>query len=299
MKQLGTTMLTMVQATIAGMGEIKRGQRGAVGQVVTKQGDGQNTVVTKWDKESEAAMLRCLVDGQHNVQSEEIGFVDQGGGQRFLCLVDPLDGSKPFAIGASTSTVSIALYDQQEKTVLACVVGEPATGKVMFAERGHGTFVAYADRDSDLGLIDIERTKVWSGPHGAGSVVLVDCYHGFALAGHPVTPPSTWGRLISELNDIGIVYAMGTNCGHHALLALGRNSVAGVLTTCRGGPHDITPGLLVAEAGGVVRSFSNKSGELEEVGSLAVMEANFMISANNEETVERLVAIFKQCLCAN
>ncbi|OGG66386.1 hypothetical protein A2Z56_02235 [Candidatus Kaiserbacteria bacterium RIFCSPHIGHO2_12_45_16] len=290
-------MQTMIQATLAGMAQVRLGQRSAVGQVVTKQGDGQNTVVTKWDKVSEAAILAVLKQSPYDVWSEEVGFVDQGGGKQDLVfLVDPLDGSKPFAIGAPTSTVSVALYDIKRKTVTACVVGEPATGKVMFAEEGSGTFAFYSSGDLEADLHVAEETKVWAGQFGSGSVVLVDCYHGFALKDHPVTSPATWGRLMVALNDIGITYAMGTNCGHYALLALGRNSVAGVITTCRGGPHDITPGLLVTEAGGVVQSFSNKGGTLQEVGPLSVMDANFMIGANNAETAERLVTIFKEVL---
>ncbi len=279
------------------MNLVRLGQHSAVGKVVTKQGDGQNTVVTKWDKASEAAILDELALSPYDVWSEEVGFVDQGGSQQdFVYLVDPLDGSKPFAIGAPTSTVSVALYDTRHKTVVACVVGEPATGKVMFAEAGFGTHMFYSSGNLAVDLSNTIETKTWSGKLGPGSVVLVDCYHGFALKDHPVTPPAVWGRLMAALNDIGIVYAMGTNCGHHALLALGRNSVAGVITACRGGPHDITPGLLVAEAGGVVQSFSNKGGTLREVGPLAVMDANFMIGANNAATAEQLVRLFKEVL---
>jgi fructose-1,6-bisphosphatase/inositol monophosphatase family enzyme len=264
---------------------------------VIKQGDSHNTVATRWDKLSEAAILAMLKESPYDVWSEEVGFVDQGGAhQDMVFLVDPLDGSKPFAIGAPTSTVSVALYDTKRKTVKVCVVGEPATGRVMFAEKGTGTYMFYSSGDLETDLSSAVATKTWTGKFDSGSVVLVDCYHGFALKDHPVTPPATWGRLMVALNDIGIVYAMGTNCGHYVLLALGRNSVAGVITTCRGGPHDIVAGLLVQEAGGVVQSFSNKNGTLREVGPLAVMEANFMIAANNATTAERLVAIFKEVL---
>jgi fructose-1,6-bisphosphatase/inositol monophosphatase family enzyme len=299
MKMVSEVMQVMIKASLRGMAEVQFGQRSAVGQVVTKQGDGQNTVVTKWDKVSEAAILAELKNSPYDVWSEEFGFVDQGGGQLDLVyLVDPLDGSKPFAIGAPTSTVSVALYNSKRKTVVACVVGEPATGKVMFAEEGSGTFVFYRSGDLKSDLLGASQVQTWSGKLGSGSVVLVDCYHGFALKDHPVTSPATWGRLMAALNNIGITYAMGTNCGHYALLALGRNSVAGVITTCRGGPHDITPGLLVSEAGGIVQSFSNKAGTLREVGPLAVMDANFMIGANDAMTAQRLVKIFKEVLVA-
>ncbi len=292
-------MPIMVRAIQAGMAVIKRGQRGDVGAVVTKQGDGQNTVVTKWDKLSEAAMLEVLKEAPYNLQSEEIGFVPNAKGREsFVFLVDPLDGSKPFAIGAPTSTLSVALYDLGRQTVVSCVVGEPATGRIMLAEEGFGTRVFYSDM-TPSNLANTVKTSVWTGPLGAGSVVLVDCYHGFQLKDHPVTPNENWGRLMTELNNIGITYAMGTNCGHLAYVALGRNSVVASITTCRGGPHDITPGLLVSEAGGVVRSFSNRDGTLREVPPLAVMDANFMVAANNVETSNRLVEIFTKCVTGN
>lgn len=296
--KISGTLEIMVRAVMSGMKIVKLGQRGEVGAVETKQGDGHNTVVTKWDKVSEAAILEVLLEAPYNVRSEEVGFVENvQGEQTKIFLVDPLDGSKPFAIGAPTSTISVALYDLEQQTVLSVVVGEPSTGKVMLAEVGLGTWYFYGTSNLKYDLSVARRAKVWPGVLDSGSVVLVDCYHGFRLAGHPVVPNETWGRLMEKINDSCILYGMGTNCGHLALLALGRNSVVGSITTCRGGPHDITPGLLVSEAGGIVRAFSNKSGEIVEVRPLAVLEANFMIATNNESTAELLKRKFLDCFC--
>jgi fructose-1,6-bisphosphatase/inositol monophosphatase family enzyme len=89
----------------------------------------------------------------------------------------------------------------------------------------------------------------------------------------------------------GGIYAFGSNCLHHALVAHGGSGAVGAITTCCGGPHDIAAGLLVLEAGGAVRSFSNRSGELVEVAPLDVLEANFMVSGNSCETVNRLAQL--------
>lgn len=292
-------MQAMIEATLAGMKVVRKGQRNPVGTVEVKQGDGHNTVVTKWDKLSEQVMLSVLAQTGINVLSEEIGFVQNATGEQSLVfLVDPLDGSKPFAIGAPTSTVSIGLYYTSRQTVTAVVVGEPATGRVLYAREGGGTKMFWHDFAAGLisaeaQVLNVEQCRVSSGPFGPSGVTLVDCYHGFRLKDHPITLNAVWGRLMSALNEQGIVYNFGTNCGHHALVALGRSSVRGAITTCRGGPHDIAAGLLVAEAGGVTRCFSDKSGRLVEVGPLAVVEANFMVSAVSAEAAEELVQIFK------
>ncbi len=285
---------TMIKAVAAGMAIVRLGQGSPVGAVKTKVGDGNNTVVTRWDKKSEAAILSCLKETGINVLSEEVGLVTNAPGQQSLMfLVDPLDGSKPFAIGAPTSTLSVALYDTAAQTVIACVVGEPATGRIWFAETGGGTWMF---NEYSQPLERTAQVMVWDGSLAAGSVTWLDCCHGFQLAGPPVTPNAAWGRLWSRLNERGIVYGFGTNCGHHALVAHGRGSVAGAITTCRGGPHDIAAGLLVREAGGVTRCFSDKTGQLMEVGPLEVVNANFMISAVSPAVADEYEVIFRECL---
>lgn len=295
---------TMVVAVLVGMNVVREGQRRPVGKVKVKRGDGHNTVVTEWDKASERVMLAELNGTGINVLSEEIGLVRNSKGKRsLLFLVDPLDGSKPFSIGASTSTVSIGLYDTARATVVAVVVGEPATGRICYAEEGQGAFTIMARIiGKRLGAPDYreaERLQVWQGALGSSGVTLVDCYHGFRLKGHPVTPNATWGRLWSALNEQGIVYGFGTNCGHIMLVALGRGAIRGSITTCRGGPHDIAAGLLVNEAGGIVRCFSDTTGVLTEVGSLEVVGANFMVTAVSKSEADMLVALLKEALGAS
>lgn len=295
---------TMIVAVLAGMKVVREGQRRPIGKVKVKRGDGNNTVVTEWDKASERVMLAELNGTGINVLSEESGLARNAKGeQSLLFLVDPLDGSKPFSIGASTSTVSIGLYDTARATVVAVVVGEPATGRICYAEEGQGAFMIMVRIiGKRLGAPDYreaERLQVWQGPLGALGVTLVDCYHNFRLRGHPVTPNATWGRLWSELNEQGIVYGLGTNCGHIMLVALGRGAVRGSITTCRGGPYDIAAGLLVKEAGGIVRCFSDKTGVLIEVGSLEVVAANFMVTAVDKSEADMLVALFKKALGAS
>lgn len=287
-------MFAMLQAGIAGMKVIRRGQRGTVGIVETKIGDGNNTVVTKWDKESEAAILPILLETGINVRSEEIGFVGVSTRTDLIYLVDPLDGSKPFAIGAVTSTLSVALFDTVKKQVVACVVLQPADGLIVCAITGGGTWSFYYEGDLATDILNAKRCTVWDGPLGAGSIVLVDCYRDFKLAGHPVVPNHVWGAFMADLfTNVSGVYAFGSNCVFYSLLARGGNGMAGAVTTCRGGPHDITPVLLTLEAGGVAEGYSNKTGTLIKVDPLNVLECNFMIAANNQTNLQRLMTLFE------
>lgn len=290
-------LMTMLEAGIAGMLIVRRGQRGEIGLVETKIGDNNNTVVTKWDKASEAAILPILLASGLNVRSEEVGFVGNSKRSDLIYVVDPLDGSKPFAIRAMTSTLSVALFDTVLKQVIACVVLEPATGRIWFARKGQGTWCFFYNSNLEFDLREARRCSVWDGQLGAGSIVLVDCYRDFQLAGHPVTSNEVWSDFMGELfSGQSGMYNFGTNCLYYALLACGGNGMAGAVTTCRGGPHDITPVLLALEAGGCAQGYSNKTGVLTEVDPLNVLECNFMLAGNNQDTLTALTSLFKKHL---
>ena len=288
-------MMTMLKAGISGMKVVKQGQRSKVGVVETKIGDGNNTVVTKWDKASEAAILPILLASGLNVRSEEAGFVGNSLRTDFVWIVDPLDGSKPFVIKAPTSTLSVALFDTTRKRVIASVVLRPVDGFVVFAAEGQGTWSFYYEGDLATDLLAAERCHVNSDDLGKKSIVLVDCYRDFKLKDHPVVEDQVWGEFMKDLFvTTSGMYAFGSNCIFYVLVALGGDGMVGAITTCRGGPHDITVVETVIEAGGYAQGFSNQTGELVEVDPLNALGCNFMVAANTKKNLDALVQFFKK-----
>jgi len=284
----------MLDAVVASMKVVRQKQGGQVGAVEVKR---DKTLLTATDKESEAAGLQVLtgmLSDEIGVNAEERGKVKVG--IRGTILYDPVDGTKPFVIGALSSTVIAAFYDEVKKQVTACVVGEPVSGRVWVAEKGNGTgklqydFQRHSFEDQPLKEETCFPCRVSEGsPIGSGATVFIDLSPGFTRKDARVLSNSEATKLFSLLFGKYGITMLGSNGLHHALVANGAEGVAGAITTAIGGPWDVAPVLLVLEAGGAARAFSvEQDGKLKERDPLDVFSYHFLVTGNSQATVDEL-----------
>jgi len=89
-----------------------------------------------------------------------------------------------------------------------------------------------------------------------------------------------------------------TNGGHYALVANGRPTLAGCITTAVGGPFDIAGLLHVVEAGGVAQCYEvNETAKKRKLTLLSpkdIENADMVIATNNEENLIVLEKILRK-----
>lgn len=284
--------LTLIEATLASMKVVREHQKKRlVGEI---KSDG--TSVSAADLASEKAGVVILQNTGLDIWPEEAGFAGEFSTNEVI-LFDPLDGTRPFLTGAISSTVIAATYNWKEKRVTRCVVGEPISGRIWFATQGGGTWVFYADDDTQIDIEGASRCTVWKGDLHNKSTVFLDLYPGFKKDNYPIIGDKAWGRFFNNLFGQTAISIFGSNGLHHALVGNGSESVAGAITTALGGPWDVAPVLLVTEAGGYAQAFHMESdGSLTEVDALDVPNYNLVVSGNSLETVEALSQVLKETL---
>ncbi len=123
-----------IEAARAGAEVLRRWFRDGRLEVGTK---GANDFVTQADRESEAAVVRVLLDRfpDHRILAEE-GTVHRGASAPFEWVIDPLDGTTNFLQGLPVWAVSIACRRGDE--LLAGVVYDPPGDNLFAAARGAG-----------------------------------------------------------------------------------------------------------------------------------------------------------------
>ncbi|MGI5215235.1 inositol monophosphatase family protein [Plantactinospora sp. CA-290183] len=122
------------------------------------------SVVTEADRAVEAVIREVLTGARPGdaVLGEEAG--QQGGGSR-RWIVDPIDGTASFVAGDDRWLVLVALEEAGE--IVVGVAAVPAQGKIWWARRGGGAFVADV-AGADVGAVrrigvDRDRPEVLSG----------------------------------------------------------------------------------------------------------------------------------------
>lgn len=116
------------------------------------------SLVTEADRAVEAAIVGVLAGARPTdaILGEEGG---QRGDGRRRWIVDPIDGTFPFAAGQDVWLVLVAL--ESDGQVMAAVAAEPAQRRVWWAQRGAGAYIADL---TDDGPRSPERIQVHSGP---------------------------------------------------------------------------------------------------------------------------------------
>lgn len=244
-----------------------------------KHADG--TLVTATDKEAERVLHARLQGIQNTCFRGEEGTASGGGG--YTIMVDPLDGTRAFALRLATSTV-IAALTHPERGVVACVIGEPSTGRIWSATEDSPTRL-YPNKESAT------PAQVWPGELDAQASVFMDVSHGFTRGPEKrqILTDDQVHRLMVGVSKTCKLFMPGSNGLHFALVANGSDRMAGQITTAVGGPWDIAGVLLVLQAGGAARGFSVTDGKLTEQNPLHIEECDIMVSGNSVATVDRLV----------
>lgn len=278
-----------LEAVVAGMRIIRDAQfmPQTSGEATVKGGDA--TIVTKTDKLVERVMHQILGGIQGTRFLGEEG--ESSGTGDLIIMVDPLDGTRPFAIRLATSTVIVAVVHPLRGVVLV-VVGDPATGRIWSAtENGHTT----------LSILNYTKGKirksipvnVWNGELGGKrqAVVFTDHSLGFTRQGRQILADAQVALLLGMIPVQATLLMPGSNGMNFALVANGSEFAAGQITTAVGGPWDIAPVLLVLQAGGAARGFSVNNYVLKEENPRDVGACDIIVSGNSANTVDRLVGV--------
>lgn len=268
------TQAVLMRAVEAGMEVVRVSQGGHLRDDPEVKDD--KTLVTITDHRSESAITNLIRQSLGDVRIIGEEGEDSGSGDLAM-LIDPLDGTRAFSSGLTTSTVILAVYDTTKKKVMACVVGEAVSGRI---------WSAFGDSPTQL---DMSGVSVWKQRMNEQSTVFLDVSHGFTRKGRQILTDKQMSKLFGLLNGRVKLSIPGSNGLIQALVANGGQKVAGSITTAIGGPWDVCGVKLVLNAGGSAKAFSViRNGEdcwIEERDPLDVMSYDILICGNSDETV--------------
>lgn len=225
------------------------------------------TEVTAADREAEEIIRNRIADAypHHAILGEE--FEDQGPADaEFQWIIDPLDGTRWFALGVPLFGTLIALMYNQEP--VAGVIHLPVSGELTYAHKGGGCWHQLGAGKPIRVTVDqrnirslSEATLSASGTHASDI--------------EPMT-----GRPVANLG--GVIREAGTfrfcgDCLQHALVAQG--VIQGAIDTIMA-PWDIAAIVpCVQEAGGIASNIQGETDNLPQGGSL-ITAANPALHAN-------------------
>ncbi|OGG58853.1 hypothetical protein A2765_00535 [Candidatus Kaiserbacteria bacterium RIFCSPHIGHO2_01_FULL_56_24] len=279
----------LTTAVIAGM-RVVRANQGRPTTTTVKSADG--TQVTPTDKQSQKVMLEVLqgIPGTY-IHAEESG--QHTADAPIGILVDPMDGTRAFAVGLATSTVIAATYDHRLRQVTSCVIGEPATGRVWFvASSMRLTQLLWHDFATGENSSPTIVGREWDDKRTSGIneqlTVLVDVSHGFTRGGRQMLTDMQTAKLFASLNGEVKILLPGSNGLHQALVANGAGSLAGSLTLAIGGPWDVCGALLVKQARGSCRAFKRGFIGLTEHDPLDVLGYDILVTGNSPAIADYL-----------
>jgi len=218
------------------------------------------------DEVAEEALYAVLKEKQYAVAccSEDRGVVKLCDDPSHLLVVDPVDGTRPAAVGFEMACVSLAAAPYGESPALRdvafAVVQEIKTGRLFYAERGKGAHVFAGDEKREIRLTrntDLDRLA-WS----------------FELAGRPSAHVfGILGELIDRSSIRGTVLLFSSTSFSLTRLLTGqfdavvdvgeriwreRPAARDEFLRCGGGdavmlaPYDIAAAAVIAEEGGAV-----------------------------------------------
>jgi myo-inositol-1(or 4)-monophosphatase len=226
--------MTNLEAAVAAAreaGEFARQGFGHPGKTSFKSANAGD-MVTRFDTGAEEIVARSLA--AHDPSIDFVGEENGGKHTDRFWIVDPIDGTGYFARGIPHCTTMIALIESGEPTL--SVIYNFVTGELYTAEKGKGAFldgapIRVSDRPLAQSYIGVETNLE--------KPVVAEAFAALA-------PKIVWLHTISCGYEFGKI-AEGKLDGRVQINPFGRD-------------HDFAPcGLLVAEAGGVVRNFGSDS----------------------------------------
>lgn len=222
--------------------------------------------VTAADRESEETIRNRIADRypEHAILGEE--FEDQGPADaEFQWIIDPLDGTRWFALGVPLFGTLIALMHNQKP--VAGVIHLPVSGELTYAYEGGGCWHQLGSREPTSVRVSQENisrlseaTLSASGTHASDIEPMTD------------RPVANLGRVIREAGT----FRFCGDCLQHALVAQG--VIHGAIDTIMA-PWDIAAIVpCIQEAGGMVSNLHGDTDNLVQGGSL-VTAANSALHA--------------------
>lgn len=190
-----------------------------------------NDLVSRADRESEAAIVRVLSESfpEHEILAEE--GTSGGAASDYRWIIDPLDGTSNFCHGLPVFAISIACQYRQE--LVAAVIYEPAADRLFTAGRGAGA-------QCDGRAIAVRRRE--------------NIEEAFLATGFPFRAHAVLDTFLDVFRDVFTTSRAIRRCGAAALdLAYTAAGIYDGFFEFRLSPWDVAAGaLLVREAGGVV-----------------------------------------------
>lgn len=263
---------------------------------------------TATDRKSEAAakgVWRARTN--HPIQGEETGVSDNGeeNDSRILGMNDPIDGTRPFVIGAHTSTCMGGAYDTEHRRFVASTLVHPTSGQVIEASSGTSRLSSVRFTENGYELTgDSRDIKVWDGELKDNATVLVDNLAPFPRKSREnpekdriITDPEKLIKFLGGLLETGAVpQAYGSNGYHQMLLAKGNERMAGAVMLSQGGPWDALGLLTVENAGGIVRAFavSEDARTIEEKDPHDPFNWDILVLGNTQKTTDQLSGVIEQ-----
>ncbi len=238
-----------IQDLARGAGEIIKSRYGAINAWRAKSDRGD--LVTEADEQSEAYVMKRITSEfpRDHILSEEIG--GAGGEGERTWIIDPIDGTRNFAIGVPFFCVSIGVA--VAGAVEAGAIYDPIHDEMFFARRGHGAYLngepihVSADDTLEDALVAVSwvRLKV----DGSRYIRLMD----------EISRETSYFR---RLGSAALMLAY-VACGRfHCFVQGGLN------------PWDVAAGVvLIEEAGGVVTDFYGKPIDIRNK-SIEILAAN-------------------------
>jgi myo-inositol-1(or 4)-monophosphatase len=250
--------IAAVRQALAVVGEYQRAGRAVV---TPKSG---RDVVTSADVAAEDAIRTMLAarTGVPVVGEERGGDIPVDGSPCWL--VDPLCGTRNYAIGTPLYSVNLALLENGQVT--AAVVGDPSTGEVLIAERGAGAWALPAQADPRR-LATSADSQIVAAEPGRSSGARRDRA---AAAVADLVRADQW-EFLSLATTLALAY-----------LAAGRLAAWAVFWT-DSPVHCSAGSLLVTEAGGVVTDLAGAPWTIASDSCLAAADSG--VPAGRREMV--------------
>ena len=192
----------------------------------------------------------------HSVIGEEASF--EAKDDKFVWVIDPIDGTKPFSLGMPVSTFLLALVDRTDGQPLLGVVYDPYLDHMYTATKEEGAY---------LNAKRLKTSKATSFFKGYATV------YGYAHAVKTSTINYQAGRVTNNLYAKGAsVLNLSSGAYTGAKIASGEFLA---MVDATGKPWDSAAlCILVQEAGGVVTDLEGKQRRFDEVGLGCVLAAN-------------------------
>lgn len=188
------------------------------------------------------------------VLGEELGLYGPEN-DRYVAIVDPIDGSRPFNnCDMGGSTIIIGIYDKVERRIVAAAIGRPGTRELWLAVDDVTEKYQWLDETNKFKYLG--NCRVWTvDPNVSRPTVYVDNPNPFARRGVDMLTDAGLDLFDSLIRKAKLTkFCNGSNGNHHGLVANG-GAVVGSITTSVGGVQDLSGVLVVENAGGVVAAF--------------------------------------------